>query len=149
MRTHLPVLLALGLLAAGCDHKNDDVVAPAAPAGAANFPQLLTAGNWVVTSYTQAGEDKTSQLAGYSFAFATNGQATATHNSSADSGTWTWGGNSYYGTPADSKTVVFLLGNSHPLDRISKSWIIQSADDKIIKLDSSNPAEQEHLTLGR
>ncbi|MDQ2794021.1 MAG: hypothetical protein M3Y12_08440 [Bacteroidota bacterium] len=149
MKTSLISLLALGLLAASCNHKKDDLVTPAAPAGTVAFPQQLAAGTWIVTFYMQATEDKTSQLAGYRFAFAANGQATASHSSSTDPGSWTWGGNSYYGTPADSKTVVFTFGNQRPLDRISKSWIIASADDKVIKLDSSNPAEQEHLTLGR
>ena len=149
MKTSLIPLLALGLFATSCNHKNDDLVAPAASAATVTFPQQLTAGTWIVTSYMQATEDKTSQLDGYRFAFAANGQATASHSSSTDPGSWTWGGNSYYGTPADSKTVVFTFGNQHPLDRISKSWIIVSVDDKLIKLDSSNPAEQEHLTLGR
>jgi hypothetical protein len=149
MKTSLTALLALGLLAAGCDHKKDDLVTPTAPASTTTFPQVLAAGTWVVTSYRQATEDKTSQLAGYRFAFAANGQATASHGNTTDPGSWTWGGNSYYGTPADSKTVVFTFGSQHPLDRISKSWIIASADDKVIQLDSSNPAELEHLTLGR
>ena len=102
-----------------------------------------------MSSYLQGPEDKTGQLAAYRFAFAASGQAIATHNSTAETGSWAWGGNSYYGNPADSKTVVFTIGSGHPLDRISKSWLIGSTDDKVIKLDSSNPAENEHLTLGR
>ena len=145
MKTLPLAVLLVALLGAGCNHKKDDLMVPASPA--VTFPQLLTAGSWAATSYTEGIEDKTSQLAGYRFAFATDGQATATHGGNAYPGSWTWGGNSYYGTPADSKTVVF--GNGHPLDRLSQSWIIASADDKLIRLDSANPAEDKHLTLGR
>ncbi len=73
MKTSLTALLALGLLATGCDHKKDDLATPTAPAGTTTFPQLLVASTWAVASYRQAAEDKTIQLAGYRFAFAANG----------------------------------------------------------------------------
>ncbi len=147
MKTALLFAFAGLLSTAGCNSKNSDPT-PATPAAQA-FPDLLIAGTWTVTSYTEATQDKTSSFKGYVFVFVTPGGSTATQGSDKTPGTWAWGGNSYYGTPADSKTVVLNYGTKQPLVRISKSWLIKSASSTAIVLDSSNPAELEHLELSR
>ena len=140
-------LLLMLAAAAGCSSKKDNV---APTPTAADFPQLLTSGIWVVTSYTEASQDKTSTLSGYQFTFDKSGQSAAKHGADNTPGSWLWGGNSYYGTPADSKTLTLTYSTQqHPLDRIGKGWIIKDASSTVITLDSSNPAEQTHLVFGR
>jgi len=147
MKTTLAAFFLLLLTAAGCSHKEDSV-APASAAGA-TFPEIIASGNWVVTSCTQGTEDKTNSMSGIRFTFDKNGQATAVQGSDLTPGGWAWGGNSYYGTPASSKTVTFAFGARKPFDKISRPWIIQEATAAVMKLDSSNPAEAEHLVFSR
>ncbi len=81
--------------------------------------------------------------------FTSDYKATATQGKEATAGSWAWGGNNYYGTPADSKTVTLSFGIKTPYDRLSKIWTIVDVTNAVIKLDNSNPAENEHLTLTR
>ena len=145
MKTLL-LTLALGiLLLNSCTKSSSDPQ----PTPATTFPQLLTAGSWTVTAYTELAEDKTKMFGGITFNFSTDGKATAVQSKSNVPGGWTWGGNSYYGTPADSKTLVLTFGAATPFDRISRTWIIDESSATAIKLSGNNPAEQKYLTLSR
>ncbi|MBN8825583.1 MULTISPECIES: hypothetical protein [unclassified Spirosoma] len=142
-----PILFALLLvvtLTVGCKKSTDDV-APATTA--TTFPQILAPGTWVISSYVQGTEDKLKALGSISINFTSDGKATATQGGQTTVGSWSWGGNSYYGTPADSKTVTLSFGIKTPYDKLSKTWTIMDANSSAIKLDNSNPAENEHLTL--
>ncbi len=140
------LLLVLVGLASGCKKSSDDT-----PPAAADFPTLLTSGTatWTVSSFTQTTEDKTKQVAGMTILFKSGGTATATLNGKSTAGNWSWGGNSYYGTPADSKTVLLNFGATAPYDRLSKTWTIMEQSSSVMKLDNANPAEGEHLVLNK
>lgn len=144
MKPILFSLLLVVLFVMGCKKSTDDV-APATTD--TTFPKLLAPGTWVISSYVQGTEDKLKSLGSISINFTSDGKATATQGSQTTVGSWSWGGNSYYGTPADSKTVTLSFGIKTPYDKLSKTWTILDASSSIIKLDNSNPAENEHLTL--
>jgi|GEM_PF-6076354 len=138
------LLVLLLTVVVGCKKSTDDV-APATTSAA--FPQILAPGTWAISSYLQGSEDKLKSLGSISITFTSDGKATATLDGKQTVGTWAWGGNSYYGTPADSKTVTLSFGAQKPYDKLSKTWTIMDANSSAIKLDNSNPAENEHLTL--
>ena len=145
MKILLISLLLLATVLTGCKKENTDGVAPAAT----TFPQLLAPGTWTITAFSQGTEDKLKLLANISIEFSSDGKATATQNKESTVGSWSWGGNSYYGTPADSKTVTLNFGAKTPYDRLSKTWTILDASQTLINLENSNPAEKEHLTLSK
>jgi hypothetical protein len=136
------LLLGIALLS-GCQKKEDAAVTPAT----ATFPELIAPGTWTISSFTQGTEDKLKTLGTVTINFTSDGKAVATRGSETTPGTWLWGGNSYYGTPADSKTVTLNFGLKTPYDKVSKTWTIIDASQSIINLDNANPAEQEHLKL--
>ena len=144
MRALAFVLLLAVAGSTGCK-KNTDTVTPAT----ATFPQIVAPGTWTITSFTQGTEDKLKLLSGMSIAFTSDGKAVATQGKDSTPGSWSWGGNSYYGTPADSKTVTLNFGVKTPYDRLSKVWTIIDAKNSVINLDNANPAENEHLSLSK
>src|SRR6185436_16800196 len=50
--------------------------------------QVITSGNWKVSSFIDSGNDETTDFAGYSFVFAAGGSITVTKNSISQNGTW-------------------------------------------------------------
>jgi len=147
MRTFASLLL-LGLaLLAGCK-KSDDSIAPDNTT-TTDFPALVAPGTWTISSYTERTEDKLKTLGTITIKFASDGKAVATLDQQSTSGTWLWGGNSYYGTPANSKTVTLNFGTNKPYDRVSHTWTIVETKTNSIRLDHSNPAEDKHITLSK
>ena len=144
MKTLALVLLLVVAGLTSCK-KNTDTVTPTT----ATFPQIIAPGVWTITSFTQGTEDKLKLLSSISIAFTSDGRAIATQGKESTPGSWSWGGNSYYGTPADSKTVTLNFGAKTPYDRLSNVWTIVDAKSSVINLDSANPAENEHLTLSK
>ncbi len=146
MKTIATVLLLLTVLSAGCTKTTDAVM----PAAVATFPDIIAPGVWTIASYVQGTEDKLKTLGTISISFTSDGKAVATLDGKQTTpGSWAWGGNSYYGTPADSKTVTLSFGSAKPYDKLSKAWTIIDASKSAISLDSANPAELEHLKLSK
>ncbi|MBO0948756.1 hypothetical protein [Fibrella forsythiae] len=142
----LASLLLFGVLLTGCKSSNDAVT----PATTTNFPDIVAPGTWTISSFMQGTEDKLKTLGSIKITFSSDGKAIATlDNSQSTSGNWSWGGNSYYGTPADSKTVTLNFGTSKPYDKLSKTWTIINVSSSVISLDNANPAENEHLKLSK
>jgi hypothetical protein len=144
MKPLITILFLVVALSTGCK-KSTDTVIPAT----ATFPQIIAPGVWTISSFTQGTEDKLKLLSNIRIDFSSDGKAVATQDNVSTPGTWSWGGNSYYGTPADSKTVSLNFGTTKPYDRLSKVWTIIEAKSSVISLDNSNPAENEHLTLSK
>ncbi|RYF68583.1 MAG: hypothetical protein EOO39_19150 [Cytophagaceae bacterium] len=138
------LVLAIALLSA-CK-KSDDTLTPAT---APTFPEVIAPGTWIISAYTERTEDKLKTLGTIKINFTSDGKAIATLDNQTTSGSWSWGGNSYYGTPADSKTVTLNFGTTKPYDRVSQTWLIVDSKSNIIRLDHSNPAEDKHITLSK
>ncbi len=145
MKTLAIALLVGFALLSGCQKKEDAAVTPAT----ATFPEIIAPGVWTISSFTQGTEDKLKTLGTVTINFTSDGKAVATRSSETTAGTWSWGGNSYYGTPATSKTVTMNFGTKTPYDKLSKTWTIIDASKSVIDLDNANPAEQEHLKLSK
>jgi hypothetical protein len=143
MKSSLFALLLLTTVFVSCK-KNTDPVTPAA----ATFPDIIAPGTWTINSTQLATEDKLKSLNGVTVTFTSDGNGTASLSGKNTTGTWVWGGASYYGNPSpNTKTVTFNFGATAPYNRLSKSWTITDASKSLITLDSANPAENEHMTL--
>ena len=96
---------------------------------------LSTGGSWVVSSYLEAGKDKTASFAGYNFKFdATNGGVVS----------YPLGG--YVGT---GTTVLFSVSRQKPVDKMSRRWSLTSLSSTATVFDGGNPIGRDRLVLGR
>lgn len=152
MKQVLKLLLSpslLCLLLIGCS-KNSSNTTP--PANTANNPSTaIISGNWVISSYTQKAEDKTSQYTGFVFAFSVENKLTATKSSSVTSGTWSYSPSSegYYGSTPTKATMNINVGTIKPLNSLTKVWNIVSSDASTLSLINSEPADDERLVFSK
>lgn len=100
---------------------------------------LSTGGSWVVSSYLEAGKDKTASFAGYNFKFdATNGGVVS----------YPLGG--YVGTYGGTgTTVLFSVSRQKPVDKMSRRWSLTSLSSTATVFDGGNPIGRDRLVLGR
>ena len=111
----------------------------------------IISGTWIIKSYTQRTEDKTSQFAGVVFTFSNNGTLTANKNGNITNGTWSYTPSAvgYYGGPPSKASMALNLGAASPFDRLTKIWNIANNTDTLLKMDNPEPAEDEHLEFSR
>jgi hypothetical protein len=108
------------------------------------------AGNWVISSYFQQTEDKSSAFKGYIFTFKEVGKNSGTvqavkGNNSVD-GSWSYSpAVTYYGSTSKT-SIVLSFGKSSPFDRISRAWNVDSSGSTTeLRLSSPEVQEDEHL----
>lgn len=109
-------------------------------------------GTWIVSSYTQHSENKTSLFSGYTFTFANGGVFTATNNGAMTNGTWSYTAASsggYYGGSATNATYTFNMGTKDPLNLLNRTWDVSSASASSIALVNPQPTEGEQITFSK
>ena len=106
-----------------------------------NPTQNVTAGSWKVTLFTDSGNDETTDFAGYTFVFNSNGVLNATKNSVTQNGTWSSGSGKFNIDlgPKDN--------TNKPLGELTDDWIIISSSATELKLKDDNSSSAEHLTF--
>jgi hypothetical protein len=111
----------------------------------------VISGTWIIKSYTQRTEDKTSQFAGVVFTFSSNGTLTANKNGDIINGTWSYTPSAvgYYGGPPSKASVTLNLGAVSPFDRLTKVWNVATNTDTLLTLDNPEPVEDEHLQFSK
>jgi hypothetical protein len=111
----------------------------------------VVSGTWIIKSYTQRTEDKTSQFASVVFTFSSNGTLTANKNGNITNGTWSYIPSSvgYYGGPPSKASITLNLGAASPFDKLTKIWNVASNTDTLLKLDNPEPVEDEHVQFSR
>ena len=108
------------------------------------FVQILTAGNWIVDSFIDEGDDQTNDWANYVLKFNADGSLTASNGNTELSGTW-------HADTDDGElelTIQLIAGN--PFDDINEDWTVKQYDSSLIKLedeDDQEPGELKTLTL--
>lgn len=101
----------------------------------------ITSGEWQISSFHEPGEDHTSQFNGYVFTFGSTGELTGTISGTTTTGSWFFD---------DNGTEFHLeIGNSEPLSKISKGWIILESTSTILRLgdDSGNSEELDFAKI--
>lgn len=82
---------------------------------------VFTTGTWMITYMADSSYDCTYEFADYSFVFNTNGELTAATASGTTVGSW-------YAENDDDDDDEFriALGNTPPLDKLSRRWHVRS-----------------------
>jgi hypothetical protein len=121
------------------------------PPATSDFKANLAQGTWMITSYTQKTEDKTSQFAGATFTFSTSGTLTASQNGSVTTGSWAFTPSSvgYYGGPPSNASMTISLGNQSPFGRLSRTWNVDSTSAPTLSLVNPEPNDDEHVKFSR
>jgi hypothetical protein len=131
----ISLVLALTTLLFSCSNSASDVTS--------TNSQIVSSGNWRVSSFIDSGNDETQDFSGYSFVFNTNGVITATKNSSSQNGTWTIDNSSNkFHIDLGPKTTA-----NHPLGELTDDWKIVSSSNTEIRLTDDNPTSSEFVTF--
>jgi hypothetical protein len=115
-----------------------------------SFTANITAGTWVISSFTQRAENKTAQFSDIVFTFNTNNTVKATEkNGSVTNGTWSHtSAVTYYG--ATSKEAIAInMGTGTPFAKISKTWNVISNSGTVARVDNPEVLEDEHLQFSK
>lgn len=124
---------------------------PANPNPVYDLRPILPAGTWTVKSYYRSGSDATSDFAGCTFVFASNGQVTATDSKGkSSSGLWvaTVGGVTYYGSAptVTALSLYFDKKTPKPFDRLSNTWNVNLATTSTdVIIDNVEPQAGERV----
>lgn len=129
------VLASVSLLFGSCSNSGDNT-----PSGTA---QVVSSGSWRVTLFIDSGNDETSDFAGYSFTFNSNGTVTAEKNGVSQNGTWNVSTSSNkFNIDLGPKTTA-----NHPLGELTDDWKILSTSNTEVRLTDDNTTSSEFLTF--
>src|SRR4051812_34165291 len=148
VKMFLPALLS-SLIFIGCK-KSSEV--PSTTTNTTDSPSANgVIGNWIVSSFTQKTEDKTSQVKGFTFTFSEGGKLTATQGADVESGTWTFSPSTigYYGGTPTKASMSINFATAKSVKSLNRSWNIVSNDASKLSLISPEPAEDEHLIFSK
>lgn len=105
--------------------------------------QTATSGTWRVTLFSERGVDETTDFAGYSFTFSSNGTVTAVNGANSKSGTWS-SSSSKFNIDLGPKT-----DSNKPLGELTDDWQIISVSETEIRLTDDNASRNELLTFSK
>ena len=125
------------LLLTGCNKNDTAIVGPITP--------IIIQGDWVVSSFTEPGENKTSDFNGYSFTFQPDGKLLAISGGVTKEGTWS--------ENKSSGKLIINLGpkdnTNKPLGELTDDWRITAKSDTNISLTDDNATKNEVLVFSK
>ena len=133
---------ALGILVVAtvniaCTKNNSTGPGPVTP--------VITTGDWVVSLFSEPGENKTSNFSGYSFTFQSGGKLIAIIGGVSKEGTWS--------ENASSHKLIIDLGpkdnSNKPLGELTDDWVVTAKSDTHISLKDDNTAKNEVLEFSK
>jgi hypothetical protein len=149
----LLLIPVLAVLFASCS-KSDSSSDPAADLSTKN--NMVAQNNWVITQYTDSGNDETSDYAAYTFDFKTDGTFIAVSATETFTGTWVL---ALPGTSPDdsgndatddkfNKLTIAVTGNK-AMDHLSHKWLTEKITATEIWLRDDNVASNEVLRFAK
>jgi hypothetical protein len=147
-------LFVLTILAMqSCSKSNTTPASSTNPANNATFVESLNSGTWVISSFVQRTDDKTSTFNGYSFTFSKGGTLEASNSGAVTKGSWSYSPSAvgYYGGPPSNASITMNLGTASPFNRLTRTWNIDSTKTNSSQLYLLNPepAEGEHVIFSK
>jgi hypothetical protein len=118
--------------------KKEDNSSPSNSSSNPSVASLITSGTWCVTYFHEDNSDHTADFNGYAFAFNGNGTMTAVNASGTTTGTWRV-------NDSNANEFHMSVGNSDPLSKLDKGWIITSEASTEIKMKDDNSSNNEEL----
>lgn len=103
---------------------------------------IVTNGSWVVSLFSERGNNETSDFSGYSFVFQADGKLIVKKaNAVVKEGTWT--------ENSSSNKFIIDLGikddTNKPLGELTDDWVIKSKSDVKVSLTDDNASSAEFL----
>lgn len=107
---------------------------------------IVTQGDWVVSLFTEPGENKTSEFSGYRFTFQSDGKLIVSKNGAIEKeGSWS--------ENTSSHKLIIELGpkdnSNKPLGELTDDWIVSSRSDNRISLKDDNNSSNEVLEFSK
>lgn len=107
---------------------------------------IVTQGDWVVSLFTEPGENKTGEFSGYSFTFQTDGKLIVRKNGTTQKeGSWS--------ENTSSHKLIIELGpkdnSNKPLGELTDDWMVSSRSDSKISLRDDNSTSNEILEFSK
>lgn len=136
-RLTFPGVLAVLLLLTSCTKSTSDP-GPVTP--------IVTQGNWVVSLFTEPGENKTGEFSGYQFIFQSDGKLIVTKNGATQKeGSWS--------ENTSSHKLIIELGpkdnSNKPLGELTDDWVVSSRSETKISLRDDNSSSNEVLEFSK
>ena len=132
----IPLIIFLTLLFTGCkkavENIQEDLVIKA-----------MTDGQWVVTSFTQNGNNITADFASYQFKYYSNKTVDAIKSGTVEK-TGTWDGNA-----STMTTSANFTGAAYPLNLINGSWHIDNNSWTFVVATQTNGSETKTMRLDK
>ncbi len=151
----LLTLLLLSFLFVGCttDDAEDDLQDDNQQAQ--QIESVAQSGSWRITNFNDSGQDETSDFAGYSFTFNSDGTLVATNGTNTLTGTWSVNDSSSSSDDDDYSdddldfNIFFAVSDSSDFEDLNDDWDVVSASaSKIELIDvSGGNGETDRLTF--
>lgn len=149
----LLIIPVLALIFASCSN-SDTTSDPVADLSTKT--NMVVQSDWIVTNYTDSGKNETSDFAGYTFSFNTDGTFTAVSASETFRGSWALSTGS--SSPDDSgnissddnmdKLTITVSGNKL-MDNLNHKWLAEKITATEIWLRDDNVASNESVRFGK
>jgi hypothetical protein len=95
-----------------------------------NVSDIITQGDWKISSYLNNNQDQTNEFTNYTFAFKQNGTVTATDNGIVLNGAWL--------EDKTTKEVLIRFTNGNvSLEKLNNVWTINSKNLKLVNMVGS------------
>jgi hypothetical protein len=142
------ILFAIILFSTSCSKTNQS---KSSTSTSDTFSISNISGSWIITSYFEKEESKTSSYKGYVFNFASGGVFTATKGSEVNTGTWVYSPASvgYYGSAPTKASIRLSIATAEPLSRLNRTWNIDSLTSTYLSLLNPEPTNQERVLFAR
>ena len=105
--------------------------------------KAMTDGQWVVTSFTQNGNNITADFASYQFKYYSNKTVDAIKSGTVEK-TGTWDGNA-----STMTTSANFTGAAYPLNLINGSWHIDNNSWTFVVATQTNGSETKTMRLDK
>jgi len=102
----------------------------------------VTNGRWLVTQFTEAGTDVSSEFVVFEFQFYDNGTVQAINGSTITPGTWT--------ANVDAKTITSTFTSSNTtLNRLNDTWKIFNSSLTLVEANPLNTSRVAYLKMNK
>jgi hypothetical protein len=139
----LGLLFTMTLLQS-CSKKDSNTTNPTT-----NPTTSVTTGTWVISTFSQGVEDKSSPFSGYVFTFSSGGVLKADKSGTVTTGSWSYTAatTDYYGNNPTKATYTLNMGTADPLKQLNRTWNIDAANTSTSKIALVSAEAQENMHL--
>ena len=132
-----------------CSNDNDDNGLDPVQA-VSDIQTNVVSGDWMISSYVDSGVDETSDYAGFTFTFSSDGVVSASSSAEMLTGAWSVEEDSSMDGSSDSDvdfTLFFGVPDTHDFDDLNDDWDVVSYTSTMLSLRDVSGGSGEIDTL--